>query len=45
MLAGKGVIRAGEEAVKVVYGSKKSTIKRSSLKKFDSSTCINKLRN
>ena len=34
MLAGKGVIRAGEETDKVSYGSKESSIKRSSLKKF-----------
>ena len=34
MLAGKGVIRAGEETDKVSYGSKGSSIKRSSLKKF-----------
>ena len=34
MLFGKGVIRAGEETAKVGYGSKGSSIKRSSLKKF-----------
>ena len=34
MLAGKGVIRAGERTAKVGYRSKRSSIKRSSLKKF-----------
>ena len=34
MLAGKGVIRAGEEIARVGYGSKRSSIKRFSLKKF-----------
>ena len=39
MLAGKGVMRAGEEAARVGYGSKKSSFK----KIFDSSTSFNKL--
>ena len=34
MLAGKGVIRAGEEIIRAGYGSKASSIKRSSLKIF-----------
>ena len=34
MLAGKGVTRAGEEIIRTGYGSKASSIKRSSLKKF-----------
>ena len=34
MLAGKGVIRAGEGTARVGYGSKRSLIKRSSLKKI-----------
>ena len=34
MLTGKGVIRAGEGTAKVGYGSKGSSSKRSSLKKF-----------
>ena len=34
MLAGKGVIRAGEGIARVGYGSKRSSIKRFSLKKF-----------
>ena len=34
MLFGKGVIRAGEGTAKVGYRSKKSSIKRSLLKKF-----------
>ena len=34
MFAGKRVIRAGEGTAKVGYGSKGSSIKRSSLKKF-----------
>ena len=34
MLAGKGVLRAGEGTARVGYGSKGSSIKRSSLKKF-----------
>ena len=33
ILAGKGVIRAGEGTARVGYGSKGSSIKRSSLKK------------
>ena len=34
MLAGNGVIRTGEGAAKTGYGSKRSSIKRSSLKKI-----------
>ena len=34
ILFDKGVIRAGEGTAKVGYGSKRSSIKRSSLKKF-----------
>ena len=34
ILIGKGVIRTGEETAKVGYGSKRSSTKRSSLKKF-----------
>ena len=34
MLTGKGVIRAGEGTARVDYGSKRSSSKRSSLKKF-----------
>ena len=34
VLAGKGVIRAGEGNPRVGYGYKRSTIKRSSLKQF-----------
>ena len=34
MLTGKGVIRAGEGTARVGYGSKRSSSKRSSLKKF-----------
>ena len=34
MLTGKGVIRAGEGTAKVGYGSKRSSIKKSSLKNF-----------
>ena len=34
MLTGKGFIRAGEGAARVGYGSKRSSIKTSSLKKF-----------
>ena len=34
MLAGKGVLRAGEGTARVGYGSKGSSIKRSSLKKI-----------
>ena len=34
MLFGKGVIRAGEGTARVGYGSKRSSIKRSSLKQF-----------
>ena len=45
MLTGKGFIRAGEGAARVCYGSKRSSIKRSSLKKFDSTTSFNKLSN
>ena len=39
----KRVIRAGEGTARVCYGSKRSSIKRSSLKIFDSTTCFNKL--
>ena len=39
MLAGKGVIRAGERTARVGYGSKKSSLKKT----FDSSPSINKL--
>ena len=34
ILAGKGVIRAGEAAAKVGYGSKRFSVKRPSLKVF-----------
>ena len=34
MLAGKGVVRAGEGTTKVGYRSKRSSIKRSALKKY-----------
>ena len=34
MLTGKGVIRAGEGTARVGYGSTRSSIKRSPLKKF-----------
>ena len=34
MLSGKGVIRAGEGTARVGYGSRRSSIKRSPLKKF-----------
>ena len=34
MLVGKGVIRAGEGTIKLGYESKRSSIKRFSLKKF-----------
>ena len=34
MLTGKGVIRAGEGTARVGYGSKRSSTKKSSLKKF-----------
>ena len=34
VLLGKGDIRAGEETARVGYGSKRSSIKRSSFKKF-----------
>ena len=44
MLAGKGVIRAGEGTARVGYGSKRSSSKKSSLKKFfDSATFFKKL--
>ena len=43
MSAGKGFITAGEGTAKVGYGSKGSSIKRSSLKKFYSPTSFNKL--
>ena len=33
-LAGKGFIKAGEGTARVGYGSKRSSVKRSSLKKF-----------
>ena len=39
MLAGKGVIRAGEETARVGYGSKKSSLK----KFFDAAPSITKL--
>ena len=39
MLAGKGVIRAGEETARVDYGSKKSSLK----KIFNYASSINKL--
>ena len=45
MLASKGVIRAGEGTTKVGYRSKRSSIKRSSLKKIDFSASFNKLCN
>ena len=38
MLLGKGVIRAGEGTAKVGYGTKRSSIKKSSLKNFDPTT-------
>ena len=41
MLAGKGFIRAGEGNARVGYRSKGFSIKRSSLKNFDSSTSFN----
>ena len=45
MLAGKGVIRAGEGTAKVGYGSKRSSLKDLQFKKnfFDSTPSINKL--
>ena len=43
MLFDKGVIRAGEGTAGVAYGSKRSSIKISPLKKFGSTTSINKL--
>ena len=33
-LSGKGTIRSGEEVIRAGYGSKRSSIKRSSLKNF-----------
>ena len=41
MLAGKGVIRAGETTARVGYGFKRSSFK----KKFDSTTFFNKISN
>ena len=40
MLAGKGVIRAGEATARVGYGSKRSLLKK---KKISSTTSFNKL--
>ena len=45
MLAGKGIIRGGEGTARVGYGSKGSSIKRSSSKKnFDPATSYNNLK-
>ena len=43
MLFGKGFIRAEEGTARVGYGSKRSFIKGSSLKNFDSTVSSNKL--